>query len=85
MGAMEPQRRTGYVEAMIKDSDEGAGRLTPEACSCCHTTGRRPLTCEVPPKLREHAEWMSAHLDRHVSLLRDDMARLLGVSDVLTR
>lgn len=72
---------TGFVQAMVKGLDEGAGRLTTESCSCCHGTGRRPLAREVLPKLREHAERMVAQLDRHVSLLRADMARLLGVSD----
>jgi len=76
---------TGFVEATVEDTDEAAGRLTTEACSCCHGSGRRPLAREVPPKLREHAEWMATQLDRHVSLLRADMARLLGVSDVLAR
>lgn len=69
---------TGFVQAMVEGTDESAGRLTTQACSSCHGSGKRPLAREVPQQLKGAAEWMSAELDRLVALIHDDMAKLLG-------
>lgn len=69
---------TGFVEAMVEGTDEGAGRLTTAACSGCHGSGRRPLQREVPPPLYPTARWITGELDRLVALIHNDMAKLLG-------
>lgn len=69
---------TGFVQAMVDGTDESAGRLTTQACSSCHGTGRRPLAREVPQQLKGAAEWMVSELDRLVALIHEDMAKLLG-------
>lgn len=68
----------GFVQAMLEGTDETAGRLTTQACSGCHGTGRRPLAREVPAQMHEPAGWLVSELDRHVSLIHADMAKLLG-------
>lgn len=68
---------TGFVEALVQGTDEGAGRLTQQACSCCHGSGKRPLAREVPPALQQHAAWMAAELDRLVAQIQAVMQRLL--------
>jgi hypothetical protein len=57
---------------------ENTGRLSDEACISCHGSGRRPLAREVPAAHARQAEWLAAKLDRLMSDIETDMARLLN-------
>lgn len=69
---------TGKLTALVEGSDESAGRLSGQACSCCRGTGRKPLAREVPPALQKHAEWMVSELDKLVAWVQADMKRVVG-------
>lgn len=57
---------------------DGASRLSTIECTSCHGTKKRPLRREVPRPYVEHAEWLTDELNRLVSIVFGDMARMLN-------
>lgn len=63
---------TGY------DVIEESNRLSDNACSNCHGSGKTPVGREVPGPLRKHAEWLGQQLDELIMVVHGDMAKLLA-------
>lgn len=61
----------------LMDPIPGTPHLSAHFCKACAGTGKRALP-ELGPRSQAHAAWLAAELDRMLSFIVGDMARILS-------